>query len=78
MIIFHKLTVKKVKRIMERIRREIGENSLNGISEDKKISCTVSAGIDKIRCGDILENVLGRADKKLYRAKILGKNRVIS
>ena len=77
-IIFHKLTVKKVKRIMDRIRREVGENSLKDISGGNKISCTVSGGIDEIRYNDTLEGVLGRADRKLYRAKFLGKNRVVS
>ena len=78
MIIFHKLTVKKVKRIMDRIRREVGENSLKDISGGNKISCTVSGGIDEIRYNDTLEGVLGRADRKLYRAKFLGKNRVVA
>ena len=78
MVIFHKVGVKEAKRIVEGIRVGIAECSLKDVFEDKKVSCTVSGGIDEIRYGDILENVLGRADKKLYRAKFLGKNRVIA
>ena len=77
-IIMHNVTVKKAKRILERIRREIAECNLVYISKNSKISCRISAGIDEIRRNDILENVLDRVDKKLYKAKLLGKNRVIS
>lgn len=76
-VIFHKVTVKKVKEIVERIRREVAESSLVDVSEYKKIKCTVSAGIEEIRYDDTLESVLERADKKLYKAKSLGKDRVV-
>ena len=77
-MIFHKVEVKEVKRIVEGIRVEVAGCSLKDIYGNKKVSCTISGGIDEIRCGDILESVLGRADEKLYRAKFLGKNRVIA
>lgn len=77
-MIFHKVGVKEVKRIVEGIRVEVGGCSLKDVYGNKKVSCTVSGGIDEIRSGDILESVLGRADKKLYRAKFLGKNKIIA
>ena len=77
-MIVHKRTVKEVKRIVERIRREVEECSVKDVSEKNKTSCTVSASIDEIRNDDILESVLERAEKRLYKAKFLGKNRVIA
>ena len=77
-VIFHKLTVDEVKMIVERIRKKLLESSLLDSSKNVKISCTVSAGIDEIRSDDVLQTVLDRADKKLYKAKALGKNTIVA
>ena len=77
-VVFHRLTIEQAKIIAERIRKKLLKSTLLDASENNKISCTISVGIDKIRSGDVLQTVLDRADKKLYKAKALGKNTVVA
>ena len=77
-VIFHELTVEKAKVIIERVRKKLLESTLLDSSKSNKISCTVSAGMDEIRSDDVLQAVLDRADKKLYKAKALGKNTIVA
>ena len=77
-VIFHKLTVDKVKAVVERIKQKLLESSLLDSSKTNKIRCTISVGIDEIKPDDILQSALDRVDKKLYKAKALGKNTVVA
>ena len=77
-VVFHKLTIEQAKIIAERIRKKLLQSSLLDASKNNKINCTISIGIDKVRSGDVLQTVLDRADKKLYKAKALGKNTVVA
>lgn len=38
---------------------------------------TFSAGVDQYRAGDSLPHLMGRADAALYRAKALGRDRIV-
>ena len=67
------------KVLAERLRQEVAAYVFN--TEDQPLACTISIGIAHysrdIRFGvDAYEDMLGRADKALYRAKDEGRNRV--
>jgi diguanylate cyclase (GGDEF)-like protein len=45
---------------------------------DETVSFTVSVGVTRVRAGDkTVEAVLNRADEALYKAKRMGRNRVV-
>ncbi len=58
-------------RVAEKIRIMVEEKD-HGIPE----KVTISVGVSTFRKGDRVENLVGRADERLYRAKSKGKNRV--
>ncbi|KKU91191.1 MAG: hypothetical protein UY23_C0003G0029 [Candidatus Jorgensenbacteria bacterium GW2011_GWA1_48_11] len=61
--------------VAENIRRGIAGKELN--YNRRKINLSVSGGVaDMVKIGDF-EKLFDRADKALYRAKKLGKNRII-
>jgi diguanylate cyclase (GGDEF)-like protein len=61
--------------LVERIRREI--EKIEFFYEGKKISITASAGIAFRRdAAQTLDDVIRLADKALYRAKAMGRNRI--
>ena len=45
-------------------------------SEDRRIPVTVSGGVACHAAGEALDALFARADKKLYQAKELGRNRI--
>lgn len=63
-----------VKDLAERLRREVEETetSFNG----NVIQTTISIGISAWEEGDSMSDLMGCADKALYRAKANGRNRV--
>jgi diguanylate cyclase (GGDEF)-like protein len=62
--------------IAERIRENIA--SQNILYADKAFRITVSLGVSALNENDDLESLINRADKSMYRAKQLGRNRVCS
>ncbi|RAH37298.1 diguanylate cyclase [Halomonas sp. SL1] len=62
-------------RLAERLRREIAEHDFDGLGSGR---ITVSIGITEHRVGDTLDHLIQRADASLYRAKHLGRNRVVA
>lgn len=61
--------------VADKIRQGIADKKLN--YDKRKINMTVSGGAaDMTKIGDF-EKLFGRADKALYRAKKLGKNRIV-
>ena len=44
---------------------------------DHNFALTVSVGITSFRAGERIDDMLGRADRALYRAKLEGRDRVI-
>ena len=43
-----------------------------------EVTCTFSAGVDEYQAGEMLANLIARADAALYSAKAMGRNRVVS
>ncbi len=64
---------KNAYHIAEKIRCTIEELSFNSIPK-----ITISIGVTQIKEGDELHDVIARADKALYSAKMLGRNCVKS
>jgi diguanylate cyclase (GGDEF)-like protein/PAS domain S-box-containing protein len=60
----------------DRLRRKVAETA--AMHDDRKLPVTISIGVSEIRVADAgAEDVLGRADRALYRAKESGRNRVV-
>jgi diguanylate cyclase (GGDEF)-like protein len=58
--------------IAEKIR-----NAIEKLEIDGQLHITASIGLAEVKEGDMLYDVVERADKALYKAKILGRNRVV-
>lgn len=61
--------------VAERIRREF-ENQKYDVGLEQHAGATISIGAACLEPGDSLEDLIGKADANLYRAKKSGKNRV--
>ncbi len=60
----------------DRLRRKVAETAAT--HEDHELPVTISIGVSEIRAEDACaDDVLGRADRALYRAKAGGRNRVV-
>jgi two-component system cell cycle response regulator len=76
--ILQNVTINQTLVIAEKIKQKLVDSKIFDISGKNFISCTVSTGIDEIKVDDTLQNIIDRADKKLYRAKALGKNTIVA
>jgi diguanylate cyclase (GGDEF)-like protein/PAS domain S-box-containing protein len=63
----------RLSQVGERLRAMVAQSSLR---EHPGLRVTVSAGAALANPDDTIETLLRRADEKLYRAKISGRNRV--
>jgi diguanylate cyclase (GGDEF)-like protein len=65
------------REVAERLRKAVSALSLEcGVG--KTFGLTVSVGLAELIAGDKLEQVFASADAALYRAKGLGRNRVVA
>uniref|UniRef100_I2Q6Q4 diguanylate cyclase n=1 Tax=Desulfovibrio sp. U5L TaxID=596152 RepID=I2Q6Q4_9BACT len=62
--------------LVERLRRGIADTGFPG--PGGPLAVTVTIGLATVRPGDVVEDVLRRADAALYRGKAAGRNRVVS
>lgn len=60
---------------VERLRSRVEDSAIE-LADGRRLSCTLSAGVAEWRHGLRLDELIGFADKALYRAKHLGRNRV--
>ncbi len=60
----------------ERVRRQIESLRYPSISESLRV--TISIGVAQFRLEEDIEETLSRADRRLYKAKREGRNRVVS
>lgn len=63
--------------VLERIRLKISRTKFK-TEDEKEINVTASIGSTKVKDKNNLSDALIQADKNMYRAKITGKNKVIS
>jgi diguanylate cyclase (GGDEF)-like protein len=68
-------TIEEAAKGAERCRRTIAEVTADS---DLPAPATLSAGVAQVTDGESIENVLGRADRALYRAKRAGRDRVVA
>jgi diguanylate cyclase (GGDEF)-like protein len=59
----------------EDLRLRLAEHPVE--TEKGMIRLTCSFGVSEARCGDSIDELLGRADEALYAAKTRGRNRVV-
>ncbi|UTW03467.1 diguanylate cyclase [Amphritea atlantica] len=59
---------------VEKIRHAVERSPFNFHGEP--VNITLSAGVAEVQADDFVEEVFGRADKALYAAKSLGRNRI--
>jgi two-component system cell cycle response regulator len=65
--------------VAERIRRAIASNPFSVSSGQNRLDVTISIGLATLDTkGELIADVLKRADQALYRAKRDGRNRVVS
>jgi diguanylate cyclase (GGDEF)-like protein len=65
--------------IAERIRNAIGDADLRGVLGSGVLGgITASVGLASCRDGDSIAGLVARADRNLYEAKNLGRNRVFA
>jgi diguanylate cyclase len=65
--------------LMVKIKHELQQTRLIQKKSNSRIGeITASFGLTKSRPNDAPEDIIGRADDKLYEAKYLGRNRVVS
>jgi len=64
--------LQEASRLAERLRVEIADNR-----SDSAPTVTASLGFAQYEAGDTSETLIKRADQALYKAKILGRNRVV-
>jgi len=73
-ILLNRIETHEAKNIAERILKTIEESKL--IYKNNTIQITISGGITAHIANDSPDSIIERADKALYKAKRLGKNRI--
>jgi two-component system cell cycle response regulator len=77
-VVLHDVTKNQALLIIEKIKQKLTEVSILDLSKQNAIRCTISTGIDEIKGDDTLQMAVDRADKKLYHAKALGRDTIVS
>ena len=68
--------IKKAKKVTERIRKSLADFNFNDIAPS--LHATVSIGISNFKQFNTIQETLMNADNRMYLAKQLGRNRVVS
>lgn len=68
-------TLENARKLAERMRLSLAEDPMQ--QGEREIHLTASYGVADSREGDLLDDIVKRADKAMYKAKQLGRNRVV-
>ncbi|EEP61207.1 GGDEF domain-containing protein [Sulfurihydrogenibium yellowstonense] len=75
LILLPNTELKDAVEIVERIRKDLEENPL--YFDGKEIKITASFGLAEVDKNKYINEIIKEADEKLYKAKELGRNRVV-
>lgn len=73
-ILMPSTTAEKAMVAVEKIRQAVAQSPFNFRGDPVQI--TLSLGLTQVRPDDVIDNLFDRADKALYKAKRLGRNRI--
>ena len=74
-VLFSETTLEEAQLATERIRSAIGRATL--WHDEKRVPLSISGGVVSWRDGELLEELVKRADDALYQAKAGGRNKVV-
>jgi len=76
LILLPNTELKDAVEIVERIRKNLEENLLH--YDGKEIKLTASFGLVEVDKNKYINEIIKEADEKLYKAKELGRNKVVA
>lgn len=75
--IFPNTDICQASKALERLRKRLAATQVDD-AQAEQIHITISGGLTKVRLDEQPEEALRRADQLLYRAKELGKDRIVA
>lgn len=75
--IFPNTDICQASKALERLRKRLAATQVDG-AQAEQIHITISGGLTQVRLDEQPEEALRRADQLLYRAKELGKDRIVA
>jgi diguanylate cyclase (GGDEF)-like protein len=76
-VIMPNTPLEQAAKVCNAIREKVAQYAIT-VSDDTKVSFTVSVGVSHLGSEDTLESLIQKTDKLLYKAKESGRNKVIS
>lgn len=77
LVIFPNTDICQASKALERLRKRLAAIQVDG-AQAEQIHVTISGGLTQVRLDEQPEEALRRADQLLYRAKELGKDRIVA
>jgi diguanylate cyclase (GGDEF)-like protein len=77
LVLFPETDIAEAAGIVERFRAELGGTPVSVLAGDLLLDITVSGGVAELEPDDSAELLVARADSALYKAKELGRNRLL-
>jgi diguanylate cyclase (GGDEF)-like protein len=66
--------IRGAERLAETLRRRVAQQAIR--HDARELCITISVGCAQVERHESLDQLIARADKALYRAKDLGRNRI--
>ena len=76
LVVLHDMTLDDALPRLEQVRRDIAAMRVASLGDD--LACTISAGLVERADGELPDDLLRRADDRLYEAKRSGRDRVVT
>ncbi len=77
LVLFPETEIHEAASIVERFRFQLGGTPVPVLDDGAQLSITISGGVAELEEGDTPESFVARADAALYRAKEIGRNRLL-